>query len=654
MAHPGAPRAPRRFQRVLAVSALLLAANAAATPILMQPQPGATYAHGRYYLIPQPYAQVKANIEQGLAGKDLGGFEGRDDSGPLSAMEFYWAEIGARHLPALKQALERQASQAADPVLAKALAAGVVSREEYDTFRAAIARQPDHAAENIKALPFFSQPVARWSFQRERGKSRRTQADYGTVMDLSGLTGRDALTLVWHGGTDTTVTRHFRLTSCMIGVTCFPDPHFEYNSQSVEHTDAALDTYLDGLARRLQALPEADADRVMQAYFDVYARGRATSTAAPAPTVEAAALPATTVSGIRLPADESDLRRYDNDSWRMLALPDGSLLASGAATQRFVPRAAPAAAAGAARSGQDAVTAIDREAPPGFGLANALKINADGQVWAQGLREDGGRTLLAWRQGQRGAVAHPLGARFPDRYIDDWTLPASGGVALRIGDELYTMTPQGRWSQESWNGSLRRDATDTLEQALPWVPSDAIQFGDGLFWTADRDGYGIDPGSTRVVASFPTATPKLFFGSRRGNWALAVAETPEGRRLRAVDLRTGQARFDLETPAVYYTSAAARSAHGRLLAVSGAENTVVILDMTQDRLLANLRVPKDYSVSALAFSWRGERLWIYARPVGNNDAAQLIAWDAPAEAVDPAQGRDLPDQIRCGYSMACR
>lgn len=653
MAHPGAPRALRRLKRDLAVSALLLSASAAAAPILMQPLPGATYAQGRYYLIPQPYAQVKADIEQGLAGKDLGGFEGRDDSAPLSSMEFYWAEIGARHLPALKQALERQASQAADPVLARALAAGAVSREEHDTFRAAIARQPDHAPENIKALPFFSQPVARWSFQRERGKSRRTQADYGTVMDLSGLTGRDALTLIWHGGTDTTVTRHFRLTSCMVGVTCFPAPRIEYNSQSVEHTDAALDSYLAGLARRLQALPEAEADRVMQAYFDAYARGRATATAPAAPAIAAAALPATTVSGIRLPADESDLRRYDNDSWRMLALPDGSLLASGAATHRFVPRTGPAAE-GAARSGQKAVTAIDREATTGFGQANALKIGADGQVWAQGLREDGGRTLLAWRPGQRGALAHPLGARFPDRYIDDWTLPASGGVALRIGDELYTMTPQGLWSQRAWNGSLRRDAAETLEHALPWVPSDAIQFGDGLFWAADRDGYGIDPGSARVVASFPTATPKLLFGSRRGDWALAVAETPDGRRLRAIDLRTGQVRFDLETPAVYYTSAAARSAHGRLLAVSGADNAVVILDMARGRLLANLRAPKEYSVSALAFSWAGDRLWIYARPVGNNDAAQLIAWEAPAEVVDPAQGRDLPDQIRCGYSMACR
>lgn len=650
MAQPGASRALRRFKRVLASAALLLSASAGSAPILMQPLPGATYTQGRYYLIPQPYAAVKADLEQGLAGRDLGGFQGRDDSGPLSSMEFYWPEIGARHLPALKQALDQQASQAADPVLAKALAGGVITRDEQDAFRAAIARQPDHSPENIRALPFFSTPVARWSFQRERGKSSRTQADYGTVMDLSGLTGRDALTLVWYGGTATTVTRHFRLTRCMVGVTCFPDPHIEYNSDSVEHADAALARYLDGLAQRLRALPENDADHLMQAYFDAYARGRATAPEAPAPA--AASLPETAVSGIRLPADESDLRRYDNDGWRLLALPDGSLLASGAATQRFVPRMA--AADAAARPGVKAVTAIEREATAGFGLAHALKIGADGQVWALGFRDDGSRTLLAWRPGQRGAVSHALSPRLPDRQIDDWTLPAAGGVALRLGDMLYAMTPQGRWREQHWDASLRRDASDTLEQALPWVPSETIAFGDGLFWAADRDGYGIDPATARVAASIRTATPKLVFGSRRGDWAVAIAETPEGRRLRAIDLRTGNARFDLETPAVYYTSAAARSAHGRLLALSGADNTVVVVDMAQGRLLANLRAPKEYSVSALAFSWAGDRLWIYARPVGNNDVAQLIAWNAPADAIDPAQGRDLPDQIRCGYSMACR
>ncbi len=436
MAHPGAPR---RFQRVLALAALLLSASAAAAPILMQPLPGATYAQGRYYLIPHPYAQVKADIEQGLAGKDLGGFRGRDDSGPLSSMEFYWAEIGARHQPALKQALDQQANQAADPVLAKALAAGAINRDEHDAFRAAIARQPDYAPEQIKSLPFFSQPVARWSFQRERGKSRRTQSDYGTVMDLSGLTGREALTLVWHGGTDTTITRHFRLTRCMVGVTCFPDPHFEYNSQSVDHADPALDSYLDGLARRLQALPEADADRLMQAYFDAYARGRATATQPVGPAPAQATLPETPVSGIRLPADEADLRRYDNDEWRLLALPDGSLLASGGATQRFVPRAGATPAANGPRQGADA--AITREDTAGFGLARALKIAADGQVWALGLREDdGGRTLLAWRPGQRRAAVHALDPQLPQWRIDDWTLPAAGGVALRVGDDLYTIT----------------------------------------------------------------------------------------------------------------------------------------------------------------------------------------------------------------------
>ena len=88
-AQPGASRALRRFKRVLASAALLLCASAGAAPILMQPLPGTTYTQGRYYLIPQPYATVKADLEQGLAGKDLGGFQGRDDSGPLSSCLLY-------------------------------------------------------------------------------------------------------------------------------------------------------------------------------------------------------------------------------------------------------------------------------------------------------------------------------------------------------------------------------------------------------------------------------------------------------------------------------------------------------------------------------------------------------------------------------------
>ena len=74
----------------------------------------------------------------------------------------------------------------------------------------------------------------------------------------------------------------------------------------------------------MQALAPASAGHVMQAYFDAYARSRPQ----PAPMkVQASALPPTHLPGIALPADEADLRRYDNDDWRLLALPDGSLLA---------------------------------------------------------------------------------------------------------------------------------------------------------------------------------------------------------------------------------------------------------------------------------------------------------------------------------------
>ena len=62
--------------------------------------------------------------------------------------------------------------------------------------------------------------------------------------------------------------------SCMVGVTCFPDPHIERDTHAAEHLDPALERYLDGLASRMQALAPASAGHVMQAYFDAYARSR--------------------------------------------------------------------------------------------------------------------------------------------------------------------------------------------------------------------------------------------------------------------------------------------------------------------------------------------------------------------------------------------
>ena len=145
--------------------------------------------------------------------------------------------------------------------------------------------------------------------------------------------------------------------------------------------------------------------------------------------------------------------------------------------------------------------------------------------------------------------------------VSNWTIRAGGGVALRLDDQLYTLTPQGRWSQHTWDAKPRSAASDAVEHALPWSHSAAIHFGDGLFWAADRDGYGIDPDTARVSRSIKTSTGKLFFGSHAGGWALAPATDAEGAQIfRIIDPASGLPRFDLATPAAYYTSSVARSA----------------------------------------------------------------------------------------------
>ena len=146
----------------------------------MQPEPGAAYVHGRYYLIPQPYATVKRDIEQGFAATAaLRGFQPRDDTAPLSGMEFYWVQVGARHLPALRQALAAQAGAQAASVLDQALKTGAITREENTAFRDAIASQQDYADDTLKSVRSWHNPsrAGRSSARRvNRARSRSTTA----------------------------------------------------------------------------------------------------------------------------------------------------------------------------------------------------------------------------------------------------------------------------------------------------------------------------------------------------------------------------------------------------------------------------------------------------------------------------------------------
>lgn len=66
-------------------------------PLLMAFTPDAQYMEGNWKLIPRPIQDVKAEIERGIEKHGLRGFQGRDDSAPLSDMEYYWVAVSLMH-----------------------------------------------------------------------------------------------------------------------------------------------------------------------------------------------------------------------------------------------------------------------------------------------------------------------------------------------------------------------------------------------------------------------------------------------------------------------------------------------------------------------------------------------------------------------------
>ena len=171
--------------RAAGVALMLAAASAAAAAdandarILMQPEPGAAYVHGRYYLIPQPYATVKRDIEQGFAATAaLRIPAARRHRAPVG----HGVLLGAGRRPpspALRHALAAQAGAQAAPVLDQALKTGAITREENTAFRDAIASQQDYADDTLKSVRSWHNPsrAGRSSARRvNRARSRSTTA----------------------------------------------------------------------------------------------------------------------------------------------------------------------------------------------------------------------------------------------------------------------------------------------------------------------------------------------------------------------------------------------------------------------------------------------------------------------------------------------
>ncbi|HDS1550949.1 TPA: hypothetical protein QEK98_003210 [Stenotrophomonas maltophilia] len=220
--------------------------------------------------------------------------------------------------------------------------------------------------------------------------------------------------------------------------------------------------------------------------------------------------------------------------------------------------------------------------------------------------------------------------RFPERIMD-----TGSGETIEM-KEL--------WKDRS---NLRRRVFGYMQSCSSGPAPD---LGDGLFWFTSCGLVGVAPASGDVANSFPlrsAGTERLVFGSAAGDWvAEEVRDPPEQRDvLRIHRLSTGEAAFEVERKTG--TQALARTAHGRLLAmtVTGASpgRYVDVWRMDSGRHVSRLGVPEGIALKSLAFNRAGTELWVHAHRLAGEDAGVLI-WPVPESLQDPADGNWSPDE----------
>jgi len=636
-------------------------------------------ADGTYFLVSQPFSQVKAKLEKSLAAKPaLKGFRANDESAPLSHMEPHWADTAVRHHPEMQAALSRQINKKLAATFTDALTAGVITAEERTRFEQAIAQQQSYDKDTTDGHPFFSQRIARWSYERHRTGSHRYNDDYIKIMDISPLLGHAPVTLVWFcgfSGTRTKFNRHQQGFNLSLPISMSLDssrdlPTIKKGAKRLDPRLKGFMRHMAKMAKRMPVLSNNDTRHAMRAY-SVGAFRR--EVAAPE-TFDMTTALTTDVRGFDLPVDEDQIRPAPGQrlTWQMLALPDGSVMASGLASHRFVQHEAE----------------IERlDAMPGLYPVEDLKIDPDGTVWGHGMTSDGARFFRSWSPASAsgstyqvcdsnrvsvlllGLSLDQMSRTCDPRHPDDWIVRPGQGIAFSSDAELFAHDKEGKWTHRTWDEKLRRTVSNALYRAMPRSDDShiLIRFGDGLFWQADHDGYGIDPMTVRVVRTIAKPRQSIFFGSLSANWGFGFSTEivqpdddipyrpevlwPYTGNFRITDLATGEPRLDVKTGALIYDCSVARSAHGRLLAISDNSGLAVVLDMKEGKPLATLRMPKDYAIDTMVFSWQGDKLWIYARKAEGAGRRKMIVWDIPGELADAAQGMEVPDQMRFDFDI---
>ena len=568
-------------------------------------------------------------------------FRLKDDAQPiLGDMEREWMKVYGHFHPE-KSAIAFAQSLAAIDVAASA---AVIAPEERSRWRAHVEQLSPSDLDPTGAV-FTDLTVDRQTFSSSYTDIARHRSGekHVVLIDLTTLTGAPSQTLFWYAERRQEQRRtKWKAFASIPGVTAIPYPHWETELITERNPSKKFSAEVQALVANFPAGPETTLD-VISHLFDLRDE-------APVPLI----VPRLPVDGAMPMLQWRAVQEIQPGcgSGQIRSLPHEQFHITSDNDSSYGYIAAKKAGTVTARQmgGDQRIT--------------QTKVDRKGRLWAL--------TAAEWSPTQQILTSCPVqisgdstGAVRGDHCIQSimpprWQLDIDGNSYLHAESHMAAEdrfperimdTGSGRAIEmkELWNDRtiLRKRVFGYMQSCYPGPAPD---LGDGLFWFTSCGLVGIQPASGDVAKSFPVrsgGSGRLVLGSAAGDWVAEEARDPTEQRdvLRIHRLSTGEAAFEVERRTG--TQALARTAHGRLLAmtVTGASpgRYVDVWRMDSGKHVSRLGVPEGIALKSLAFNRAGTELWVYAHRLEGEEAGVLI-WTVPESLQDGADGNWSPDE----------
>ncbi|WP_329845875.1 hypothetical protein [Stenotrophomonas sepilia] len=569
-------------------------------------------------------------------------FRLRDDTQPiLGDMEREWIKVYGHFHPE-KSAIAFAQNLAAIDVAASA---GVIAPEEKSRWRTHVEQLSPSDIDPTGAA-FTDLTVDRRTFSSSYiDTSRRRSGDKHVVLiDLTGLTGAPSQTLLWYAERRQEQRRvKWKAFASIPGVAGVPYPHWETEMITENSASQEFSDQVQALVSTLPAGPETSLD-VISNLFNPSDETWVQRIVPPLPVDGATTMlrwfpiegiqPGNNSGQIRsLPKDQFHVTSGADDSYGYVVAKKNERIAAwqmGEGRRVIETKVDP-------KGGLWALTTIEPSLTQQILTSCPVWISVDGTGSIRSDRCMQSSMAPRWQLDAGGnsyLYSEPHMAteeRFPERIMD-----TGSGDAIEM---------KALWKDRT---NLRRRVFGYMQSCSSGPAPD---LGDGLLWFTSCGLVGVAPASGDVVKSFPMSSGgsgRLVLGSAAVDWVAEEARDPTDQKevLRIHRLSTGETAFQVERKAG--TQALARTAHGRLLAmtVTGASpgRYVDVWRMDSGKHVSRLAIPEGIALNSLAFNRAGTELWVHALQLAGKHSGVLI-WAVPESLQDGADDNWNPDEV---------